>query len=310
MSMLDLRRLTLLCDLADLGSVSAVAQRRNITSSAVSQQLRILETEAGATLFRREGRTLGLTRSGLVLVEYVRVVMGAMDDAMSALAASGENASGRVALVSYNLGIPTFAAPLVQQLSRLDPGLQILIQQADPAEALRLVRRGDVDVAISYRCNFEAQDVMAGLNAQELLIEPMVLLAPPEAHSRIRRQGLAALAEQSWVTGLAGSILDVALSRAADRADFAPRVTHRLETAQIVCDMAATELVATIVPRLSVPAHLAHLVLEEVPVGHRTISAVVRPGRRRDPHVALVLRTLQGIGATALATVEEHLVAS
>ncbi len=57
--MLDLRRMMLLSDLADLGSVTAVAERRSITSSAVSQQLRVLEEEAGAVLFRRDGRTLG-----------------------------------------------------------------------------------------------------------------------------------------------------------------------------------------------------------------------------------------------------------
>ncbi|MDV7191270.1 helix-turn-helix domain-containing protein [Mycolicibacterium fortuitum] len=49
----------LLADLADLGSVTAVAEHRNITSSAVSQQLRVLEDETGAALFRRDGRTLG-----------------------------------------------------------------------------------------------------------------------------------------------------------------------------------------------------------------------------------------------------------
>ncbi|WP_206779357.1 LysR family transcriptional regulator, partial [Frankia sp. EI5c] len=66
MSILDLRRMMLLRDLADFGTVTAVAERRNITSSAVSQQLRVLEQETGAILFRRDGRTLGLTRSGRV----------------------------------------------------------------------------------------------------------------------------------------------------------------------------------------------------------------------------------------------------
>lgn len=84
--MLDLRRMMLLADLADLGSVTAVAEHRSITSSAVSQQLRVLEEEVGAVLFRRDGRTLGLTRSGQVLAEHVRRVLAAVDEAMSAVA--------------------------------------------------------------------------------------------------------------------------------------------------------------------------------------------------------------------------------
>jgi DNA-binding transcriptional LysR family regulator len=300
MSMLDLRRMMLLRDLADLGTVTAVAERRNITSSAVSQQLRVLEQETGAILFRRDGRTLGLTRGGRVLVEHARVVLGAVDDAMTALAATRDLVSGQIAVASYNLGIPAFAAPLIHRLNIDEPRLQIRLQQADTDDALRLLRQNEVDLAIIYRCDFEAQDVLSGLSRQMLLAEPFVLLAPAELHGRIRSRGLAALADLGWVTGLADSILDIALLRAAERAGFTPRVTHRLETAQIVCDIAATGVVPAIVPRLSVPPHLEHLIVEGIPVGHRTISSVVRANRKSDPNIALILRTLRAIGARAL----------
>ena len=115
--MLDLRRMTLLCDLADLGTVAAVAERRNITSSAVSQQLRILEQETGAVLFRRDGRTLGLTQSGEILVEHVRRVMGAVEEAMSAVAASRDTVDGRLTVAGFETSIPSLAAPLVQRIA-------------------------------------------------------------------------------------------------------------------------------------------------------------------------------------------------
>lgn len=300
MSILDLRRMMLLRDLADFGTVTAVAERRNITSSAVSQQLRVLEQETGAILFRRDGRTLGLTRSGRVLVEHARVVLGAMDDAMSALAAERDQISGQVAVASYNLGIPAFAAPLVHRLSTDKPHLQIRLQQADPGDALRLLRQNEVDVAITYRCDFEAEDMLGGLTQEALLVEPFVLLVPTRLHPRVRSRGLAALADLAWVTGLVDSCLDIALLRAAERAGFTPRIMHRLVTAQIVCDLAATGVVPAIVPRLSVPPHLEHLIVEGIPVGHRTVSAVVRTRRRGDPNIAHILRTLRVIGAQAL----------
>ncbi|WP_223186286.1 LysR family transcriptional regulator [Streptomyces sp. CBMA29] len=300
MSMLDLRRMMLLRDLADLGTVTAVAERRSITNSAVSQQLRVLEVETGSILFRRDGRTLGLTRSGRILVDHVRVVLGAVDDAMSALAATRDQVSGQIAMVSYNLGIPVLAAPLIHLLSAEEPHVQIHLQQAEADDALRLLRQGEVDVAVTYRCDFEAQDLLNGLSREVLLVEPFVLLAPTGLHARVRGLGLAALAEQVWVTGLANSTLDTALLRAAERAGFTPRITHRLVTAQIVCDLAATEVVSAIVPRLSVPAHLEHLIVEGVPIGYRTVSSVARTTRRNDPNIALVLRTLRLIGEQAL----------
>jgi DNA-binding transcriptional LysR family regulator len=278
--MLDLRRMMLLCDLADLGSVTAVAERRNITSSAVSQQLRVLEDEAGATLFRREGRTLGLTRSGHVLVEHVRRVLTAVDEAMSAVAATRDHVSGQVAIAAFNMGIPTLAAPMMSRLSTIEPALRVQVQQETSIGALRLLRQGEVDVALMY--------------------EPLVLLAPKELHLRIAKQGLTALADGPWVTGPQSSGLDEAVLRAGEQAGFTPQVKHRLIGAQNICDLAATEVASALVPRLSIPTRLEPLIVPGVKLGGRTISAVVRAGRQRDPNIALILRTLRTIATEAL----------
>ncbi|KWX22892.1 LysR family transcriptional regulator [Mycolicibacterium wolinskyi] len=298
--MLDLRRMMLLSDLADLGSVTAVAERRNITSSAVSQQLRVLEEEAGAVLFRRDGRTLGLTRSGQVLAEHVRRVLVAVDEAMSAVAATSDRVAGQVAIATFNMGIPTLAVPLMQRLSGEAPDLRVQVQQESSSAAIRLLRQGEVDVAITCQYDFVGQDSPGGLNTVPLLFEPLVLLAPTHTHLRIRKQGLAALADGPWVTGPQNSGLGVAVMRAGESAGFTPQVKHRLIGAQNICDLAATEVASAIVPRLSVPAKLAALIVPGLDLGGRTISAVVRAGRQRDPNISLILRTLRAIADEAL----------
>jgi DNA-binding transcriptional LysR family regulator len=297
--MLDFRRMTLLADLADLGSVTAVAERRGITSSAVSQQLRVLEHEVGAILFRREGRTLGLTRSGHVLVDHVRRVLTAVDEAMSAVAATRDRTSGQVAIATFNMGIPTLAAPLMQRLSTDEPDLRIAVQQETSADSLRLLRQAEVDVAIICQYDFLGEQVLGGLSVEPLMFEPLVLLAPTQAHMRIRAGGLAALTEGQWITGPQHSGLDAALVRAGEQAGFTPQVKHRLIGAQNICDLAAAETASAIVPRLSVPRRLDGLIAEGPNLGGRTISAVVRAGRQSDPNVALVLRTLHTIAAEA-----------
>ncbi|MCV7289445.1 LysR family transcriptional regulator [Mycolicibacterium wolinskyi] len=298
--MLDLRRMMLLSDLADLGSVTAVAERRNITSSAVSQQLRVLEEEAGAVLFRRDGRTLGLTRSGQVLAEHVRRVLVAVDEAMSAVAATSDRVAGQVAIATFNMGIPTLAVPLMQRLSGEAPDLRVQVQQESSSAAIRLLRQGEVDVAITCQYDFVGEDSPGGLNTVPLLFEPLVLLAPTHTHLRIRKQGLAALADGPWVTGPQNSGLGAAVIRAGESAGFTPQVKHRLIGAQNICDLAATEVASAIVPRLSVPAKLAGLIVPGLDLGGRTISAVVRAGRQRDPNISLILRTLRAIADEAL----------
>jgi DNA-binding transcriptional LysR family regulator len=302
----------LLCDLADLGSVTAVAERRNITSSAVSQQLRVLEEETEAILFRRDGRTLGLTRSGQVLVDHVRKVLVAVDEAMSAVAATRDGTTGQVSVAAFNMGIPTLAAPLMQRLSITEPNLRIEVQQEVSADALRLLRQGEIDVAITCHYDFLGNDSLSGLTSERLLIEPLVLLAPSHLHLRIRSTGLAALADSPWVTGPQASGLGVAVMRSGQSAGFTPQVKHRLVGAQNICDLAATETASAIVPRLSVPPRLSGLIVPDVDVGGRTISAVMREGRQRDPNIALILRTLRTIAAEALPalTADELSVAS
>lgn len=310
--MLDLRRMMLLSDLADLGSVTAVAERRNITSSAVSQQLRVLEEEAGAILFRRDGRTLGLTRSGHVLAEHVRRVLVAVDEAMSAVAATRDRVAGSVAIATFNMGLPTLAAPMMQRLRGDAPDLRIQVQQENTPGALRLLRQGEVDVAITCQYDFVGQESLGGLAAEPLLFEPLVLLAPTQMHLRLRKNGLAALADVPWVTGPRNSGLGLAVMRAGEGAGFTPQIKHRLIGAQNICDLAATEIASAIVPRLSVPPKLDALIVPGLELGGRSISAVVREGRQRDPNISLILRTLRDIAseAEAATTAEELGVAS
>jgi DNA-binding transcriptional LysR family regulator len=310
--MLDLRRMMLLCDLADLGSVIAVAEKREITSSAVSQQLRVLEEESGAILFRRDGRTLGLTRSGQVLVEHVRRVLTAVDEAMSAVAETRDQVSGQIAIAAFNMGIPTLAAPMMRRLSAIEPNLRVEVQQETSSGALRLLRQGEIDVAITCRYDFIEQESIGGLVSEPLLLEPLVLMAPTQLHLRIRKGGLAALADRPWVTGPRNSGLGAAVLRAGESAGFTPQIKHRLIGAQNICDLAATEIASAIVPRLSVPSKLAGLIVPDVKLGGRTISAVIRAGRQRDPNIALVLRTLRAVAADALPSlsVKELSVAS
>jgi DNA-binding transcriptional LysR family regulator len=284
--MLNLRRMLLLRDLADLGTVTAVAERRNVTASAVSQQLRVLEAETGTILFQQDGRTLGLTRAGDILVGHVRRVLAAIDEAESAVAAARQGVAGHVSIASFNMGIPMLVAPAVERLGQRVPHLELEVQQTSSDAALRLLRQGEVDVAIILSYEFQQRPSLGGTMEEKLLDEPVVLL---------RKHGFAALADQPWVTGPPATGLAIALERAADDAGFTPRVKHRVEGAQNICRLATTEMAVALVPRLAVPVQHEGLIVDSVDLGVRTISAVVREGRRRDPNIRQVIRELHAI---------------
>src|SRR5919199_139147 len=68
--MLDLRRLRLLRELHERGTIAAVADALQFTPSAVSQQLAMLEREAGGPLLEKAGRSVRLTDAALELVDH------------------------------------------------------------------------------------------------------------------------------------------------------------------------------------------------------------------------------------------------
>ena len=69
---MDVRRLELLRELSERGTVTAVALATHRTPSAVSQQLKALEREAGMPLTERAGRGLRLTGAGRALAETAK----------------------------------------------------------------------------------------------------------------------------------------------------------------------------------------------------------------------------------------------
>ncbi|MEO8222004.1 MAG: LysR family transcriptional regulator, partial [Specibacter sp.] len=64
---MELHQLQMLRELGELGSVKAVAETLSVTSSAVSQQISLLQRQVDTPLTRKDGRNLVLTEAGQVL---------------------------------------------------------------------------------------------------------------------------------------------------------------------------------------------------------------------------------------------------
>src|SRR5262245_65479777 len=84
--MLELRHLRSLIALSETGTVSRAADRVHLTQSALSHQLRALESHYGAPVVKRHGQSVKLTESGQRLVALARSVMGEVQSAERDLA--------------------------------------------------------------------------------------------------------------------------------------------------------------------------------------------------------------------------------
>src|ERR671923_451000 len=116
--MLELRRLRLLRELNERGTIAAVADALQYTPSAVSQQLAMLEREAGVRLLERAGRGVRLTDAALVLVGHAEAMLERAAVAEAELAAAAGTIAGRARIAGFESVALNLAMPALEALAR------------------------------------------------------------------------------------------------------------------------------------------------------------------------------------------------
>jgi DNA-binding transcriptional LysR family regulator len=145
--MLDLHRLRLLREFAARGSIAGTAAFLGYTPSAVSQQLAVLEREAGTALLDRSARRAELTDAGRRLAGHAERILAMVEEAETDLSARAAEPAGRVVATAFPSAAVAFAPALARSL-RTHPRLALVLRQTQAADGLRQVRSGEVDVAI------------------------------------------------------------------------------------------------------------------------------------------------------------------
>ncbi|AWS44834.1 LysR family transcriptional regulator [Streptosporangium sp. 'caverna'] len=284
--MLDVKRLVLLRDLAGYGTVTAVAEIHGVTPSAVSQQLRALEAEAGAALLRREGRTVRLTAAGSALAAQCEQVLAALERAHSAVRTLDGEVGGELMIGCLPSGLEVLAAPLAAALVRAHPRLRPRIVETEPEEALPLLKQRDLDLALTYRYPHLGRPLPDGLTAHELFDDPLVLAVPEDLRGI---EGLAALRHHPWITTPAPSACRDVMVHACQSAGFTPAIEHSYRDLRSALALVAVGRGVTILPMMLCRTPPPGLALIPLPGKGRTIEAVIRAGTESHPAIAAAL---------------------
>ena len=120
--MIDLVALQSLLALDALGTVGGAAASLGYTPSAVSQQIKRLESQAGVPLLERIGRGVVLTEPGRLLVAEGREVLARMESLESSLRTGAGGLAGTLRLAAFSTGVRGLVAPLAGDLARTAPG--------------------------------------------------------------------------------------------------------------------------------------------------------------------------------------------
>jgi DNA-binding transcriptional LysR family regulator len=149
--MLDVTRLRVLVAVARYGSVTAAARALNYAQPSVSHHLARLEAETGIKLIQRAGRGIRLTDAGRLLAERAAEVIGRLDAAENELAAYTGLRAGRLRLAAFPSALGTIVPAAAAMLRGRQSSIDLRLTEAEPPEALRMLRAGYVDVALVFR---------------------------------------------------------------------------------------------------------------------------------------------------------------
>jgi DNA-binding transcriptional LysR family regulator len=302
--MLDLRRLRLLHELHQRGTIAAVADALQFTPSAVSQQLAVLEREAGVRLLDRAGRGVRLTDAALVLVEHAAELLDRAERAEADLAAAAGSVAGRGRIAAFQSVTLRLALPAMEALGHSAPRLRCELLEAEPEHALPALALGDVDLVLADEWQHQPRRIPDGVERHELLDDPVNLVLPsghPVAARHPETVPLAELADAAWTTGHAELGWEEMTNRTCrELGGFDPDLRHRTNDATISLALVSRGLAVAMLPDLVLPGRHPGVVLraiEQGPVSRRIFAATRAADAARPSTQALLAAVRQAVDA-------------
>ncbi len=280
---LDLRRLRLLRELEERGTLGAVALALDYSPSAVSQQLSVLEKEVGARLLVKAGRGVRLTDAGRLLAQHARVLLTAAEAASADLAALAGEVRGTVRAGGLQSAARRLLIPAVARMMVEHPQVRTEVSELELEQALPGLRLGAVDLVISDEYDRHPRPRPAGLRFALLHEEPLKLVLPPE-HPLAKRGGpiaLSKLREEIWAASAAGTgHHDMVVGSCRSIGGYEPDVRHRSSDADVQLELVRTTGAVALLPALTLPAADPALAIRDVAEAKlgRRLVVVLRDG--------------------------------
>ncbi|MBW9094399.1 LysR family transcriptional regulator [Microbacterium jejuense] len=287
--MFELRRLRLLHELSLRGTLAAVADALSYSPSTISQQLALLEKEAGVALLAPDGRRVRLTEHGRVLAAHAARALDLDERARGELESLAPGlAPVRVAVMqTATLALLPTALALLGERA---PGLRVELVQLPPERGLfELTARG-VDLVIAEQYPGHTRAHVEGLEREVLGTDPIRLAVAPADAART----LADLRGRAWAMEPAGTAARDWAVQQCRAAGFEPDVRFELADLTAHARLVATGHAVAVLPDLlwaGAPAPVRLLDLPQHPA--REVFLALRDASRDRAGIAEVRRALR-----------------
>lgn len=231
--------------IAEEQSFTRAAQRCFVVQSALSRQIKSLESELGVRLFARTSRKVEVTPAGEAFVQQARLCLQAAERAKTSAAAAHGDIRGALTIGVIPTVTAVDVAAVLGAFRRGYPEVGVHVRTGSSDEFLRRIAAGELDVGF---LGLAEGVTPQGVQTRELSRERLVaVLAEGHRLAERRRLRLEDLADEPFVDFPEGSSGREQSDLAFDRAGLRREVSFEVNTADLLTGLVRQGLGAALV---------------------------------------------------------------
>jgi LysR family transcriptional activator of nhaA len=259
MAHLNLHHLRLFRAVASDGTLTGAARGLNLSQSALSTQLRALETSLGQDLFERRGRGLVLTEAGRIALDHAEAIFRTADDLTATLRDTGRARRalrvGALATLSRNFQMQ-FVAPLIGR-----PDVEVILRSGSQEELLRGLQSLALDVVLTNLA--PARDAASPWLVHRIDEQPVGLIGTPARLGLAPRPLRDLLATEPLIAPTRETALRAGFDALTDRLGVTPTFAAEVDDMAMIRLLARADAGLAVIPPIVVLDELSSGALVE-----------------------------------------------
>lgn len=263
-------------EVVDKGNFSKAAASLFMTQPAVSQYMKSLEREIGASLLNRTNKTVQLTKAGSIVYQHAKEIIGHYETMHHLVQEMFHEPKGELAIgASYTFGeyvLPRFIAKLRETFPLIQPKITI----GNTQDIAKQVEEMSLDIGI-----VEGEVEGEALEVDPFARDQMCIVAPIDHPIALKRDlSVEQLENETWIIREEGSGTREAAGKLFDQIGISPKNMMEFGSTQIIKESVEAGLGLTILSLWTIRKELSM----------ETLAVVELPNGKLDRSFSIVLR--------------------
>lgn len=262
---MEIRHLKLIKAASEEGSLTAAGKKLFLTQSALSHQLKEIETEYGVPLFQRIGKKMILTQAGERVLSSAKVILSEIDKTDIDLKNFSPGDKGVLRISTECYTCYHWLSKLLKSYHTQFPNVELQIVAEATRQPLPFLLEGKLDVAIVSSSELNLVDKHS-LKAKKLFTDELVVVASKNNRlakkTHIRAQDF--LEETLFLYTVSNDQLDI-FQHLLNPSGVVPKKIIKLQLTEAIIEMVKAELGITVMAEWAIKPYLKSAQLVTIP---------------------------------------------